>query len=159
MAFWLHASALTVEFTDSLKFDPSILATNETRATNHDVLRVPTMYAMAWRLLDVYDTADRRRREKEEEDDGKSVERKEKVSTRSECAEEAKALRLCVSGSAACPPSILDQWNRLTGNQSPLLERYGMTEIGMALSQKIGFLQSRAGIGRRTVSKLECMKF
>jgi hypothetical protein len=54
---------------------------------------------MALRQLDVYDNADRRRREKEEED-GKT-ERKEKVSTRSECAEEAKALRLCVSGSAA----------------------------------------------------------
>ena len=43
-----------------------------------------------------------------------------------------KRMRLMVSGSAALPDSVLHSWQRLTGYK--LLERYGMTEIGMALS-------------------------
>ncbi|MDG2381312.1 MAG: acyl-CoA synthetase [Pirellulaceae bacterium] len=42
------------------------------------------------------------------------------------------AMRLMVSGSAALPASVHEHWTRLTNQQ--LLERYGMTEIGMALS-------------------------
>lgn len=42
------------------------------------------------------------------------------------------AMRLNVSGSAACPVAIFETWQQLTGQV--LLERYGMTEIGMALS-------------------------
>ena len=42
------------------------------------------------------------------------------------------AMRLNVSGSAACPVKVYEQWKQLTGQT--LLERYGMTEIGMALS-------------------------
>ena len=42
------------------------------------------------------------------------------------------AMRLNVSGSAACPVPIFDKWQKLTGQA--LLERYGMTEIGMAIS-------------------------
>ncbi|MCC7406504.1 MAG: acyl-CoA synthetase [Phycisphaeraceae bacterium] len=41
-------------------------------------------------------------------------------------------MRLMVSGSAALPASVHEQWTALTGQR--LLERYGMTEIGMALS-------------------------
>ncbi|CAJ1934043.1 unnamed protein product [Cylindrotheca closterium] len=41
-------------------------------------------------------------------------------------------MRLQVSGSAALPVSILEQWQNLTGHT--LLERYGMTEFAMALS-------------------------
>jgi malonyl-CoA/methylmalonyl-CoA synthetase len=40
--------------------------------------------------------------------------------------------RLMVSGSAALPVSVLEKWQTLSGHT--LLERYGMTEIGMALS-------------------------
>ena len=40
-----------------------------------------------------------------------------------------------VSGSAAMPRPISDQWERLSNVK--LLERYGMTEIGMALSQSL----------------------
>ena len=43
-----------------------------------------------------------------------------------------RRLRLMVSGSAALPVSVHEAWRRLTGQS--LLERYGMTEIGMALS-------------------------
>ena len=44
----------------------------------------------------------------------------------------ARSATHAVSGSAACPVPILEEWRRLTGRS--LLERYGMTEIGMALS-------------------------
>jgi malonyl-CoA/methylmalonyl-CoA synthetase len=43
-----------------------------------------------------------------------------------------KRMRLMVSGSAALPASVHEQWTALTGQE--LLERYGMTEIGMAIS-------------------------
>ena len=43
--------------------------------------------------------------------------------------------RLMVSGSAALAVPVLDMWTRVTGHV--LLERYGMTEIGMALSQPL----------------------
>mmetsp|Transcript_17133 Transcript_17133/g.25703 ORF Transcript_17133/g.25703 Transcript_17133/m.25703 type:complete len:499 (+) Transcript_17133:45-1541(+) len=41
-------------------------------------------------------------------------------------------MRLNVSGSAACPVTLFTKWQELTSQT--LLERYGMTEIGMALS-------------------------
>jgi len=47
-------------------------------------------------------------------------------------SEAASRLRLMVSGSAALPVSTLERWKEITGHT--LLERYGMTEIGMALS-------------------------
>ncbi|MFL2698156.1 MAG: acyl-CoA synthetase [Gammaproteobacteria bacterium] len=43
-----------------------------------------------------------------------------------------KSMRLMMSGSAALAPEIHKKWEELTGQK--LLERYGMTEIGMALS-------------------------
>lgn len=43
-----------------------------------------------------------------------------------------KNVRLCVSGSAALPTSVKRKWRDQTGHV--LLERYGMTEIGMGLS-------------------------
>ncbi len=43
-----------------------------------------------------------------------------------------KRFRLMVSGSAALPISVLEQWRKISGQT--LLERYGMTEIGMAVS-------------------------
>ena len=46
----------------------------------------------------------------------------------------AKA-RLMVSGSAALPVSTLERWTELTGHV--LLERYGMTELGMVLSNTL----------------------
>lgn len=41
-------------------------------------------------------------------------------------------MRLNISGSAACPVKLFNQWQELTGQI--LLERYGMTEIGMGIS-------------------------
>ena len=51
---------------------------------------------------------------------------------RNRLSEAASRLRLMVSGSAALPVSTLERWKEITGQT--LLERYGMTEIGMALS-------------------------
>jgi malonyl-CoA/methylmalonyl-CoA synthetase len=50
-------------------------------------------------------------------------------------SEGARGLRLMMSGSAALPVSILERWREITGHT--LLERYGMTEIGMALSNPL----------------------
>jgi malonyl-CoA/methylmalonyl-CoA synthetase len=44
-------------------------------------------------------------------------------------------MRLMVSGSAALPVRVLEKWQRISGHL--LLERYGMTEIGMALSNPL----------------------
>lgn len=43
-----------------------------------------------------------------------------------------KQFRLMVSGSAALPVSVMEKWKETSGHY--LLERYGMTEIGMAIS-------------------------
>jgi malonyl-CoA/methylmalonyl-CoA synthetase len=52
------------------------------------------------------------------------------------CLSQACArLRLMVSGSAALPVSTLKRWKEISGHT--LLERYGMTEIGMALSNPL----------------------
>jgi malonyl-CoA/methylmalonyl-CoA synthetase len=47
----------------------------------------------------------------------------------------ARGLRLMMSGSAALPVQTLERWRDITGHT--LLERYGMTEIGMALSNPL----------------------
>jgi malonyl-CoA/methylmalonyl-CoA synthetase len=47
----------------------------------------------------------------------------------------ARHARLMVSGSAALPISTLARWKELTGQV--LLERYGMTELGMALGNPL----------------------
>ena len=75
-------------------------------------MAVPTVYA---KLISAWDTA--------------SPERRVRLSQA--CAR----LRLMVSGSAALPVSTLQRWKEITGHT--LLERYGMTEIGMALSNPL----------------------
>ncbi|HEX9166481.1 MAG TPA: acyl-CoA synthetase [Gemmatimonadales bacterium] len=46
-----------------------------------------------------------------------------------------RGFRLMVSGSAALPVQVLERWHQISGHV--LLERYGMTEIGMALSNPL----------------------
>src|SRR5690606_31738335 len=75
-------------------------------------MAVPTIYA---RLVAAWEAAD---------DD-----------TRRTWSDGARRLRLMVSGSAALPVSTLERWRELTGHV--LLERYGMTELGMALSNTL----------------------
>jgi len=55
-------------------------------------------------------------------------------------------LRLMVSGSAALPVSVLTQWRSISGHT--LLERYGMTEIGMALSNPLHGERCPGFVGR-----------
>ncbi len=43
-----------------------------------------------------------------------------------------RSFRLMVSGSAALPVSVMEKWGEISGHV--LLERYGMTELGMAIS-------------------------
>lgn len=47
----------------------------------------------------------------------------------------ARQARLMMSGSAALPRHTLERWREITGHT--LLERYGMTELGMALSNPL----------------------
>lgn len=73
---------------------------------------VPTIYA---RLIAVWEAA--------------SPERQQRMS------EACRRMRLMVSGSAALPVQTLERWGEISGHT--LLERYGMTEIGMALSNPL----------------------
>ena len=67
-----------------------------------------------------------------------------------------RRMRLMMSGSAALPRTVLDRWRQITGHT--LLERYGMTEVGMALSNPLhgerrpGFVgQPLPGVSARLV--------
>lgn len=69
--------------------------------------------------------------------------------------------RLMVSGSAALPVSVMEQWEDISGQR--LLERYGMTEIGMAISnpysgeRRAGHIgQSLPGVEIRIVDENDC---
>jgi len=50
-------------------------------------------------------------------------------------SEACSKFRLMISGSVALPVNTLEKWKKITGRT--LLERYGMTEIGMALSNSL----------------------
>jgi malonyl-CoA/methylmalonyl-CoA synthetase len=51
-----------------------------------------------------------------------------------------------VSGSAALPVKVLEKWQEISGHF--LLERYGMTEIGMALSNPLEGQRQAGFVGR-----------
>jgi malonyl-CoA/methylmalonyl-CoA synthetase len=57
------------------------------------------------------------------------------IARQRELSEACHSLRLMVSGSAALPVKTLERWREISGHL--LLERYGMTEIGMALSNPL----------------------
>ena len=54
---------------------------------------------------------------------------------RKQRSDAVRKLRLMMSGSAALPVKMLERWREISGHT--LLERYGMTEIGMALSNPL----------------------
>ena len=54
------------------------------------------------------------------------------ASKKHEISSVLRRFRLMVSGSAALPVSIMEKWEEISGHA--LLERYGMTELGMAIS-------------------------
>lgn len=55
--------------------------------------------------------------------------------TRERWAANAAALRLATSGSAALPVTLAERWRAITGNIP--LERFGMTEIGVGISNRL----------------------
>lgn len=57
-----------------------------------------------------------------------------------------RRLRLMMSGSAALPRTVLERWKEITGHV--LLERYGMTEVGMALSNPLHGERRPGYVGR-----------
>ena len=65
-------------------------------------------------------------------------------------------MRLNISGSAACPVKLFKQWKELTGQV--LLERYGMTEIGMGISNPYNG-ERRAGAVGQPLPGVECQLF
>ena len=89
-------------------------------------MAVPTMYVM---LLKTLQAAKRKNPE-----------------IASKNAKAANSLRLAVSGSAACPKPVMNEWQS-EANSEILLERYGMTEIGMALSNPLHALRIPGTVG------------
>jgi malonyl-CoA/methylmalonyl-CoA synthetase len=83
-------------------------------------MAVPTMYA---KLFEFFDAADE--------------------ATRARYAGGAAALRLATSGSAALPVTLAARWRELTG--SIPLERFGMTEIGVGLTNPLDPAGRRPG--------------
>ena len=75
-------------------------------------MAVPTIYA---RLISAWEAADH--------------------AARAAMTAGCRAMRLMVSGSAALPVQTLERWREISGHT--LLERYGMTELGMALSNPL----------------------
>ena len=86
-------------------------------------MAVPTLYK---RLIDAWEAADEE--------------------TRTRWSDGARKLRLMVSGSAALPVPTLERWEEITGQR--LLERYGMTEIGMGLSNPLHGERRPGHVGR-----------
>lgn len=75
-------------------------------------------------------------------------------------ASAARQLRLMMCGSSALPYPVMEQWEKITGHR--LLERYGMTEFGMALSnplrgnRKVGTVgKPLPGVQVKIVSQIE----
>jgi malonyl-CoA/methylmalonyl-CoA synthetase len=61
-------------------------------------------------------------------------------------SESCAKMRLMVSGSAALPVQVLEKWQNISGHF--LLERYGMTEIGMALSNPLHGKRAAGYVGK-----------
>jgi malonyl-CoA/methylmalonyl-CoA synthetase len=61
-------------------------------------------------------------------------------------SEAAREMRLMVSGSAALPVPVLERWRDITGHT--LLARYGMTELGMVLSNPLSGERIPGAVGK-----------
>ena len=100
-------SGAKVEFLSS--FSPSLIFDLFEEGSLNVFMAVPTIY---YKLISYWETL--------------PEEEQQKLFT---CM---KAFRLMVCGSAALPVSVMEKWKTVSGHN--LLERYGMTEIGMAIS-------------------------
>jgi len=104
------------------KFDPEVVWDRICAGNLTLFMAVPTIYSkliVAWKKMD----------------------RDRQLTSSKTCAQ----LRLMVSGSAALPVTVLEQWKEISGHF--LLERYGMTEIGMALSNPLYGERRAAHVG------------
>lgn len=115
------------------KFDIPKISKEVTAGTYNVFMAVPTIYV---KLIQYFDTID-----------GAEVE---------QICNGFKAMRLNISGSAACPVKLFNQWRDLTGQV--LLERYGMTEIGMGISNPYNG-ERRAGCVGQPLPGVECQLF
>ena len=115
------------------KFDIPKISEQITLGTYNVFMAVPTIYV---KLIQYFETI--------------SEDEVEKI-----CAG-FKAMRLNISGSAACPVKLFKQWKELTGQI--LLERYGMTEIGMGISNPYNG-ERRAGAVGQPLPGVECQLF
>jgi malonyl-CoA/methylmalonyl-CoA synthetase len=106
-ALWAGAECLMLA-----KFDAKIVWQHIIDSDLTLFMAVPTIYV---KLINAWESAD--------------FELQQKMSKG--CAQ----MRLMVSGSAALPVQVLEKWQQISGHF--LLERYGMTEIGMALSNPL----------------------
>lgn len=91
------------------KFSPAGVFSAFNRGATNLFMAVPTIY---YKLINYWDSLP---------DDQQAV-----------LTASLQKFRLMVSGSAALPISTLEKWKRISGHT--LLERYGMTEMGMAIS-------------------------
>lgn len=103
-ALW---SGATVEFLP--QFDPAKVFEIFCQGEVNVFMAVPTIY---FKLIAFYETLPSSKQE--------------------EIQNALKKFRFMVSGSAALPVSVMEKWKSISGHT--LLERYGMTEIGMAIS-------------------------
>lgn len=94
---------------------------NEFTTGKHSIwMAVPTMYK---KLIDTFDAMD--------------------AKTQRNASRAARSLRLCTSGSAALPITIAERWRSIAG--AIPLERFGMTEIGVGLSNPLEISGRRPG--------------
>ena len=115
------------------KFDIPKISEQITIGAYNVFMAVPTIYV---KLIQYFETIDER-----------------KVR---EICDGFKKMRLNISGSAACPVKLFKQWKELTGQT--LLERYGMTEIGMGISNPYNG-ERRAGAVGQPLPGVDCQLF
>ena len=115
------------------RFDIPEISKQITHGTYNVFMAVPTIYV---KLIQYFETI-------------------EKDAVEKICAG-FSAMRLNISGSAACPVKLFEQWKELTGQI--LLERYGMTEIGMGISNPYNG-ERRAGAVGQPLPGVQCQLF
>ncbi|MFO0547785.1 MAG: AMP-binding protein [Polyangiaceae bacterium] len=133
-----HIHGIVVAMLTALASSASVLALGrfDARRVFDELARatvfmgVPTMYT---RLADAFDAASEAERER--------------------WSASARALRLATSGSAALPVRLAERWRAIAG--AIPLERYGMTEIGIALSNPLDPTGRRPGWVGKPLANVE----
>lgn len=124
---WLCALWVGARCDMMQKFDAAEVLTLISKETYSVFMAVPTVYVKLIDALTALDAAH------SESDSSRPVQL-------------FGSMRLMVSGSAALPVSVLEKWSVLTGHT--LLERYGMTETGMVLSNPLEGERRAGSVGQ-----------